>query len=84
MTRGINKSGGDALQANAASQGAGNMADVTSVSASGNAFLDGRSGDSYSDSHLDQNVDQYLDQVNDGMAGDGGYDNTDANTDISI
>jgi hypothetical protein len=84
MTRGINKAGGDVLQANAASQGAGNFADVATVSASGNAFLDGHSGDSYSDSNLDQNVSQHLDQVNDAMAGDGGYDNTEANTDISI
>jgi hypothetical protein len=80
----INKRGGDALQANAGHQEGVNMADVTSVSASGNAFLHGTSGDSYSDSHLDQNVDQYLDQVNDGMAGDGGYDNTDANTSIDL
>jgi hypothetical protein len=80
----INKRGGDALQANAGHQGAGNMADVTSVSASGNAFLDGHSGDSYSDSHLDQNVRQHMDQVNDAMAGDGGYDNTDANTNINL
>lgn len=84
MTRGINKSGGDALQINAGAQGAENAADVNSVSASGNAFLDGHSGNSYADSHLDQNVDQHLDQMNDAMAGDGGYDNTDANTDIKI
>jgi hypothetical protein len=80
----ISKRGGDVLQANAGQQEAVNMTDVTSVSASGNAFLHGRSGDSYSDSHLDQNVDQYLDQVNDGMGGDGGYDNTDANTSIDL
>jgi hypothetical protein len=80
----ISKSGGDVLQANAGSQEAVNMADVTSVSASGNGFLHGRSGDSYTDSHMDQNVDQYLDQVNDGLSGDGGHDNTDANTNINL
>ncbi len=80
----ISKRGGDALQANAGHQGAENMADVTTVSASGNAFLHGTSGDSYSDSHLDQNVDQYLDQANKGTGGDGGYDNTDANTSIDV
>lgn len=80
----INKRGGDIVQANAASQGAGNFADVTSVSASGNAFLDGHSGDSYSDTYLDQEVYQRLDQVNDGFAGDGGSDNTEANTRINL
>jgi hypothetical protein len=80
----INKRGGDIVQANAASQGAGNFAEVATVSASGNAFLDGHSGDSYSDTYLDQEVYQRLDQVNDGFAGDGGSDNTDANTHIDL
>jgi hypothetical protein len=80
----ISKRGGDALQANLGTQEAGNYADVATVSASGNGFLHGRSGDSHSDTNLDQNVDQYLDQVNDGMGGDGGYDNTDANTSIDL
>lgn len=80
----INKRGGDALQVNSASQGAGNYADAANVSASGNAFLDGHSGDSSADTHLEQDTRQYLDQVNDGVGGDGGYDNTEANTDIKI
>lgn len=80
----INKRGGDALQANVGSQESVNLADVTSVSASGNAFLDGHSGDSFADSHLDQNMRQHLDQVNDGIGGDAGNDNTEANTDINI
>jgi hypothetical protein len=80
----INKRGGDVLQANVASQGAGNFAGVATVSASGNGFLDGRSGDSYSDTYMDQEVYQRLDQVNDGFAGDGGSDNTDANTHIDL
>lgn len=80
----ISKRGGDAVQINAGAQEGGNFADVTSVSASGNAFLHGRSGNSYSESDLNQEVDQYLDQANDGTGGDGGYDNTDANTSIDL
>jgi hypothetical protein len=80
----INKRGGDALQANAGSQESVNLADVTSVSASGNAFLDGHSGDSFTDTNLDQNMRQRLDQVNDGIGGEAGNDNTEANTDINI
>jgi hypothetical protein len=80
----INKRGGDVLQANAASQEAVNFSEVTTVSTSGNAFLDGHSGDSYADSHLDQEVYQRMDQINDGISGDGGNDNTDANTHIDL
>jgi hypothetical protein len=80
----IHKRGGDVLQANGASQGAGNLAEVATVSASGNAFLDGYSGDSHSDSYLDQEVYQRMDQLNDGYAGDGGSDNTEANTQIDL
>lgn len=80
----INKRGGDALQANLGAQGAANLSEVTTVSASGNAFLDGHSGDSYGDSQVQQDVYQRMDQVNDGLAGDGGNDNTDANTRIDL
>lgn len=77
----INKRGGDAFQANAGHQEAGNYADVTPASASGNGFLHGVSGDSDAYSDANQDVHQRMDHVNDAMAGDGGYDNTDANTD---
>lgn len=80
----INKRGGDALQANAGHQEAANYADVTAASASGNAFLHGTSGDSDAHSDAHQDVYQRMDQVNDSMAGEGGYDNTDANTNIGL
>lgn len=80
----VNKSGGEVLQANAGSQESGNLADVTSASASGNAFLDGASGDSFADSVADQATRQALEQANMGIAGDGGDDNIEANTNIHI
>jgi hypothetical protein len=80
----VNKSGGDTLQANAGSQESGNLADITSASASGNAFLDGASGDSFADSMADQATRQALEQANMGIAGDGGDDNIEANTSIHI
>lgn len=80
----VDKRGGDVLQANAASQESGNFADVTAASASGNAFLDGQSGDSVADSVADQATRQALDQANLGMGGDGGDDNIEANTTIHI
>lgn len=80
----VDKSGGEVLQANAASQGSENLADVTSASASGNAFLDGQSGDSFADSVADQATRQALEQANTGIGGDGGDDNIEANTSIRI
>jgi hypothetical protein len=80
----VDKSGGDVLQANAGSQDSGNLADITSASASGNAFLDGASGDSFADSMADQATRQALEQANMGIAGDGGDDNIQANTSIHI
>lgn len=80
----VNKSGGEVLQANVGSQGSANLADVTSVSASGNGFLDGASGDSFADSVADQATRQALEQANLGIGGDGGDDNIEANTTIHI
>jgi hypothetical protein len=80
----VNKSGGEVLQANAGAQESGNLGDITSASASGNAFLDGQSGDSFADSVADQATRQALDQANQGIAGDGGDDNIEANTSIHI
>lgn len=80
----VDKSGGEVLQANAASQESGNFADITSASASGNAFLDGASGDSFVDSTADQATRQALEQANMGIGGDGGDDNIEANTSIHI
>jgi hypothetical protein len=80
----VDKSGGDVLQANAGSQDSGNLADITSASASGNAFLDGASGDSFADSMADQATRQALEQANMGIAGDGGDDNIQANSSIHI
>jgi hypothetical protein len=80
----VNKSGGEVLQANAASQESVNFGDVTSASASGNAFLDGVSGDSFADSMAHQATHQALEQANLGIAGDGGDDNIEANTTIRI
>jgi hypothetical protein len=80
----VNKSGGEVLQANAGSQENANLADVTSAGASGNAFLEGFSGDSFADSMADQATRQALEQANLGIAGDGGDDNIEANTTIRI
>lgn len=80
----VNKRGGDVLQANAGSQESANLADVTSAGASGSAFLDGASGDSFADSVADQATRQALEQANLGIAGDGGDDNIEANTSIHI
>lgn len=80
----VNKSGGEVAQLNAGAQEGVNYADVPTVSTSGNAFLDGHSGDSYAKSVADQATHQSLEQANMGMGGDGGDDNIEANTSIHI
>ena len=76
----VDKSGGDAL--NMAAQGAVSGAAAIGAAAGGPGFLDGVGGNADSKTEAESKVDQMLDQH--ATAGDGGSDQTHANTNIDV
>ncbi len=78
------KSGGDAIQGNAAMQGNLSAQDMNSVSVAGAGVLEGMGGSSFSSAFGTQNVTQNQTQSNTANTGDGGDDNVHADTNISV
>lgn len=78
------KSGGDAIQGNAAMQGNLSAQDMNSVSAAGAGVLEGMGGSSFSSAFGTQAVTQNQNQSNSASTGDGGSDNVHADTNVHV
>ena len=78
------KSGGDVLQANQASQGSLGVQDLNAVSAAGAGLIDGVGGSAASLGAAQQTVNQGQAQGNIAATGSGGDDNISADTTINI
>ncbi len=78
------KSGGDALQGNAGSQGSLSAQDMNAVGVAGAGIVDGMGGGANAMGAAQQAVDQAQTQGNIAATGDGGDDNINANTNINI
>lgn len=80
----VDKSGGDALQANQGAQGNLSSQDLNSVAAAGAGILEGMGGDAASMGAAQQAIQQAQTQGNIAATGSGGDDNINANTNINI
>jgi hypothetical protein len=78
------KSGGDVLQGNLASQGNVSGQQVAGVASAGPAILDSVGGGGVLGQFSDQAIQQALAQANIGAGGTGGSDNIHADTNISV
>lgn len=80
----VDKSGGDALQANQGAQGNLSTQDLNSVAAAGAGVLEGMGGGASAMGAAQQAVQQAQMQGNMAATGSGGDDNVNANTTINI
>ncbi len=80
----VDKSGGDATQANMGAQGNMSAQDLNSVAAAGAGVLESAGGAAGSMGAAQQAVNQAQQQANMASTGDGGDDNVNANTNINI
>jgi len=80
----VDKSGGDATQANAASQLSGLSQGLNSVGAGGAGVVEGAAGMASAMGAADQAIAQAQMQGNQAMTGSGGNDNISADTTINI
>ncbi len=80
----VDKSGGDALQANQGAQGNMSSQDLNSIAGAGAGILEGVGGDAASMGAASQAIQQAQNQSNTANTGDGGDDNISADTNINI